>query len=151
MVTKADDRDKAGGRCRGCGHQFPPGSDTCFCGRVEPRRGDPYPVASIDRYDWCEAQHVGNATAKAVLRVLIGHDKPEGKNPGTVFPSVARLAEIMECAETRVHRGLRYLDKHKWIVIERRHKAEGWRAPSHYTIEHPHSGIQTPILNEPNC
>ena len=83
-----------------------------MCGRVEPRRGDPYPIGSVARYDWVDAQWVGNATAKVVLSKLVAHDKPQNRNPGTVNPRIKRLAEIMECAESRVHRGLRYLKDH---------------------------------------
>ena len=151
VATAHHDGKPNGGPCGGCGYLFPPGSDTCLvCGRVEPLRGDPYPVGRVFRHDWLDAQHVGNATAKAVLGALVRHDKPWSNTPGTVFPSVARLAQILECAESRVHRGLRYLKDKEWIEITHRHKSEGWRAPSHYTIQHPHTGIQTPILKEPD-
>ena len=147
VSARRDDGKPNGGPCWQCGYLFPPGSDTCLvCGLVVPHRGNPYPIGKVERYDWVDAQHVGNSTAKEVLRVLVGHDKPKNREPGKVFPSVARLAEVMECAESRVHRGLRYLEAHGWINIEHRHKAKGRRAPSSYTIKHPHSGIQTPDL-----
>ena len=121
VATAHHDGKPNGGPCGGCGYLFPPGSDTCLvCGRVEPLRGDPYPVGRVFRHDWLDAQHVGNATAKAVLGALVRHDKPWSNTPGTVFPSVARLAQILECAESRVHRGLRYLKDKEWIEITHR-------------------------------
>lgn len=149
MVAKAGAGGKAhGGLCGGCGYQFPPGADTCpVCGRVEPRRGDPYPVGKVERQDWVDAQHVGNASAKNVLGALVRHDRPWNKTPGTVWPGVKRLALMTESSESTVYRALAHLEDEGWIEVTRKNaKRSGYREPNRYTIWSPY---HRPALGEP--
>ena len=141
--TKSDD----GGVCRGCNYKLAPGTDTCHvCGRVEPRRGDPYPVGKVERHDWVDAQPVGNASAKAVLGALIRHDRPWGTSPGTVWPGVERLVQITELSRATVFRALGYLEDAGWITVKRASDARtGFRAANRYTIHHPHSGANVSL------
>ena len=136
-----------GGPCAGCGYMFPPGADTCLvCGHVEPHRGDPYPAARIERYAWVEAQWIGDATAKNILKVLVHRDMPGGDTPpGTVRLSYRRLMLAAELGKTALANALKFLAKKErpWIVVRHQHKAHGRRAPSLYVIQHPDTGVQS--------
>ena len=140
MVATAPVRDKrhGGPRCYKCGYTFPPGADTCMvCGYVWLHRGDPYPAASVDRYDWVDAQHVGDPVAKEVLAKLVSHDRGNNRTPGTVNPSVARIAVMVERSAATVYRKLELLEREGWVEREHDHQPRGWRAPNRYTIRSP--------------
>ena len=136
MVARLRKGDKAhSGPCEGCGYLVPPGSNTCLvCGRVERWRGEAYPAATIDRYAWIGAQHVGDFAAKAILRLLVDHDLPGSATPGTVYPGVARLAARAECSEATVYRALAHLEDQGWLVVQRASKRSGRRDRNRYTI-----------------
>ena len=141
MVAKAREADKRlrrGPRCYKCGHDFPPGSDTCFvCTYVWPHRGDPYPAGTVDRYDWVDAQYIGDPVAKEILGKLVSHDRGNNRKPGTVTPSVERLAVMVERNAATIYRKLEYLEREGWIERKHDHQPKGWRAPNIYTITSP--------------
>ena len=131
-----------GGPCAGCGYMFPVGSDTCtVCGLVEPRRGDPYPSKKVERYDWIRAQCIPYRVAKAVLRVLVDYDKPNG----TITPGIARIAADACYAESGVHRGLDWLKAHGWITRKLRYR-KGRRTSNEYVIRCGWAGDLTPKI-----
>ena len=124
--------------CYRCGYHFPPGSETCLvCGFVWRHRGEPYPAASVERYDWARAQHIGDPAAKELLGALVAHDRGRNETPGTVRPSIVRLALMVERSEATVYRKLAYLEKQGWLVRQHDAQANGWRAANRYTITSP--------------
>ena len=123
----APPRDK----CRGCGEARPPGPQPCpACGHVRKgAAGGPYPEGGLARYQWVWDQDISNPTAKFVLLALVHHHHPGG----AIYPSQARLAEMIGGSESTVLRALKWLEAHGWIERARRHH-RGHRTSDRFTI-----------------
>ena len=121
--------------CSACKLPIPVSIQTCpSCGLVErPERGLPYPSKDVERYRWALDQHVGNATAKALLVALVDYDRPNGKG---IFPSQARLAGDLDLRERAVRTGLAFLEARGWITRTREWLGSG-AGVHHYHVHLP--------------
>ena len=130
-------------RCRGCGEARPHGPQPCpACGRGrEALGGKPYPQGSLARYQWVWDQDIDNPTAKFVLLALVHHHRPGGD----IFPSQARLAEMIGASESTVLRALGWLEVHGWIERTRRHQ-RGHRMSDRFTIKQAEESLPGNML-----
>ena len=117
--------------CSGCNYAFPPGARVCpVCGFERARyAGAEYPAGRWERFPWVVEQPIDDHGAFATLCALVHFDRPGG----AIFPSMKRLAATARLSERATRNGVRWLERHGWIVVEKR-RARGRQTSNRYTI-----------------